>query len=312
MKAAQIHQYGEPAVIAITSDAKKQSPQQGELLVEIHAASLNPFDYKIRRGYLKEMIPLTFPITLGGDFSGIVIEVGEGDTAFSVGDAVYGQANVVGGGSGSLAEFVISKKGTVAKKPKKVDFIKAAALPLVGSSAIQALEEHMKLTKGQKILIHGGSGGIGSVAIQLAKSIGAYVATTVSKEHEAYVRERGADEVIDYHSQDFSSVLKDFDAVYDTVGGETYTKSFAVLKKGGIIVTMVAKPDNALEAQYGVMTIAQMTKVTTDKLEKLAELVDAGTITVHVEKTFPLDQTKEAFSFLETQHPKGKVVVTIK
>lgn len=311
MKAAQINQYGDPEVIEITPNASKPSPQAQQILVAVHAASLNPFDYKVRRGYMKEMIPLKFPITLGGDFAGIITQLGEGVTGFAVGDEVYGQANVVGGGTGALAEFVAGKQEALAKKPQSVGFSQAASLPLVGVSAVQALEDHLKLSASQKILIHGGAGGIGSIAIQLAKSLGAYVATTVSKESEAYVKELGADEVIDYKTQDFSEMLKDFDAVYDTVGGETYTKSFLVLKKGGIIVTMVAQPTEALDIQYGVKTIGQVTKVTTEKLERLAKLVDDKTITVHIEKTFPLEQTREAFTFLETQHPRGKVVVSL-
>ena len=310
MKAAQINQYGDPEVIEVTPNAPNPLPQAQQVLVAVHAASLNPFDYKVRRGYMKEMIPLTFPVTLGGDFAGTITQLGEGVTGFVVGDEVYGQANVVGGGSGSLAEFVAAKEESISKRPQSVGFSQAAALPLVGVSAIQALEEHIKLSSGQKILIHGGAGGIGSIAIQLAKYLGAYVATTASHENESYVKELGADKVIEYKSQDFSTIIKDFDAVYDTVGGETYTKSFLVLKKGGIIVTMVAQPTEALDIQYGVKTIGQMTKVTTVKLERLAKLVDDKVITVHIEKTFPLEQTREAFTFLETQHPRGKVVVS--
>ncbi len=311
MKAAQFKTYGDPQVVEVV-DVEKPAIQDGQILVEVHAASLNPFDYKVRRGYMKEMIPLALPVTLGGDFAGTITAVGNGVSEFAVGDEVFGQANVVGGGSGTLAEFAAAKAGSVAKKPQSVDFFQAAALPLVGVSAVQALIEHIKLVKDQKILIHGGAGGIGSIAIQLAKSIGAYVATTASPDHADFVRSLGADEVIDYKGQDFSTILKDFDAVYDTVGGETYTKSFAVLKKGGVIVTMVAKPDPELDKKYEVTTIGQMTNTTTERLTHLAELVDAEKIKVTIEKMFPLEQAKEAYDFLETNHPKGKIVVTLK
>lgn len=311
MKAVQYKTYGEPEVLEMV-EVEKPGPQEGQILVEVHAASLNPFDYKVRRGYMKDMMPLNLPITIGGDFAGIVSAVGDSVSGLSVGDEVFGQANAVGGGSGTLAEYAVAKNGSVAKKPQSVDFTQAAALPLVGVSAIQALEDHMKLTKGQKVLIHGGAGGIGSVAIQLAKHIGAYVATTASHEHADFVKNLGADEVIDYKNQDFSTILKDFDGVYDTVGGETYTKSFAVLKKGGIIVTMVAKPDEELNKKYEVTTIAQGTHVTSEKLITLAKLIDDGVIKIAVEKVFPFEQTKEAYTFLETAHPKGKVVVIIK
>jgi len=311
MKAAQYKSYGEPDVLEVV-EVPKPEVKPGQILVDVHAASLNPFDYKVRRGYMKEMIPLTLPVTIGGDFAGVVTQLGEGVSAFAVGDEVFGQAVVVGGGSGTLAEFTAAKVENVAKKPTSVDFIQSAALPLVGASAVQALIEHAKLSSGQKILIHGGAGGIGSIAIQLAKTLGAYVATTASAEHAQFVRELGADEVIDYKGQDFATMLTDFDVVYDTVGGETYKKSFAVLKKGGIIVTMAAQPDPELDKQYEVTTIAQMTRTTTEKLQKVAELVDEGKLHVHVEKVFPLDQAKEAFSYLETEHPQGKIVVSMK
>jgi|SRR6185369_5787894 len=311
MKAAQFTTYGGPEVLQI-NEVEIPFAQDGQVLVQIYAAGLNPFDYKLRRGYMKEMIPLVLPVTIGGDFAGVITSVGNGVSEFSVGDEVFGQANVVGGGSGTLAEFVTAKGGSVAKKPESVDFAQAAALPLVGVSAIQALIEHAKLEKGQKILIHGGSGGIGSLAIQLAKSIGAHVATTASAEHADFVRHLGADEVIDYKAQDFSTILKDFDVVYDTIGGDTYTKSFTVLKKGGIIVTMAAKPDAELDKKYDVTTIGQVTKTSTERLMRLAELVDAGKIKAEIEKMFPLEQAREAFDFFETKHPKGKIVVTIK
>lgn len=312
MKAAQYNSYGTPDVIEVVTEVEQPTPQKGQVLVEVQAASLNPFDYKVRRGYMKDMIPLTLPVTIGGDFSGIVTEVGDDVSGFKVGDVVFGQANVVGGGSGSLAEFTVAKAGSIAKKSEKIDFQKAAALPLVGVSVLQALIEHAQLKKEQKILIHGGSGGIGSIAVQLAKHIGAYVATTTSTKHVDFVKELGADEVIDYTSQDFSTLLKDFDVVYDTVGGETYTKSFSVLKKGGVIVTMAAQPDPELDKSHEVTTIGQMTQVTTARLEELSQLVDSGVIEVQIEKVFSLDEARLAYEYLETAHPKGKVVVAVR
>jgi alcohol dehydrogenase len=310
MKAAQFSKYGDPEVIEIT-EVEKPSIKPDQVLVKVHAASLNPFDYKVRRGYMKEMIPLTLPVTIGGDFAGVITEVGSDVSNFAVGDGVFGQANVVGGGSGTLAEFVAAKATDLAKKPQSIDFLQASAAPLVGVSALQALVQHMKLSSGQKVLIHGGAGGIGSVAIQLAKSLGAYVATTASGQHSDFVKKLGADEVIDYKKQQFETMLKDYDGVYDTVGGDTYKKSFVVLKKGGVIVSMAAQPDTELDKKYEVTTIGQFTKVTTEKLEHLSKLIDEGKITIQIEKTFPLEQAKEAYTFLETGHPKGKVVVTI-
>jgi len=312
MKAAQYNKYGGPEVIEINQNAPNPSAGSGQVLVEVYAASLNPFDWKLRNSYMKEMIALQFPVTLGGDFSGVVVAIGEGVYEFKIGDEVYGQALVINGGSGACAEFAAAKDLNIAHKPKSINHIEAASLPLVGASAIQVLEEHIKLKSGQKILIHGGSGGIGTIAIQLAKSKGAYVATTVGTENVEFAKGLGADEVIDYKTQKFEDLLKDFDAVFDTVGGETLEKSFEVLKRGGVIVSMLGAPNPELAKQYNVTAIGQMTNTNAKRLTRLAELVDNGTIKAQVDKVFPLDETREAFEYLEKGHPRGKVVVKIK
>ena len=312
MKAAQYNKYGGPEAIEINGKAPNPSASLGQVLVEVHAASLNPFDYKLRLGYMKEMIPLKFPVTIGGDFSGVVTQLGEGVSEFKIGDEVYGQALVLNGGSGACAEFAASNVANAAHKPKSVDHIKAASLPLVGASAIQALEVHIKLKSGDRILIHGGSGGIGSIVIQLAKSIGAYVATTVGTDSIEFVKNLGADEVIDYKNQKFEELLKDFDAVFDTVGGETVNKSFKVLKKGGVIVSMLGAPNPELAKEYNVTAIGQNTRINDKTLSRLTELVEKGVIKAQVDKVFPFEQTKEAFEYFEKGHPRGKVVVKIK
>src|SRR3989344_5597445 len=180
MKAVQIKGYGGTEVVEVNTDASEPSPKEGQVLVKVHAASINPFDSKIRSGIYKDSIPLNLPYTPGGDFSGVILSLGEGVSEFKVGDEVFGSAQVASGGSGAFAQISAANVKNSALKPKSIDHIQAASLPLVGSSAVQALEEHIKLQKGQKILIHGGAGGIGSIAIQLAKHIGAYVATTVN------------------------------------------------------------------------------------------------------------------------------------
>jgi NADPH:quinone reductase-like Zn-dependent oxidoreductase len=260
---------------------------------------------------MKEMAPLKFPAILGGDLAGVVAELGEGVSSFKVGDEVYGQANALSG-QGAFAEFAPVKVEQLALKPKSVDFITAAALPLAGISAYQALVEHANLQKGQKILIHGGGGGIGSFAIQLAKHLGAYVATTASSKDTDFVKSLGADEVIDYKTQAFENLLKDYDVVFDTVGGDTYIKSYQVLKPGGIIVSMTEQPNEELVKKYNVKAIAQQTKTTTEKLNKLAELVDQGVIKIQIDKVFPLEQAAEALEYLKQGHPRGKVVLKIK
>lgn len=312
MKAAQINTYGGPEVIEINDNVSIPSAAKGQVLVEVYAASLNPVDSAIRAGYLKEMAPIQFPSTLGGNFSGVVTQLGEEVSNFKVGDEVYGQALVLNGGSGAFAEFVVSNATNTAYKPKTINHLEAASLPLVGVSAIQALEEHIKLKSGQKILIHGGSGGIGSIAIQLAKHLGAYVATTVSLDNIEFVKSLGADEAIDYKNEKFDNVLHDYDAVFDTVGGDTTDRSFKVLKRGGVIVSMHGQPNPELAKQYGVTAIGQVTDTNVNRLTRLAGLVDGGAIKPQVDKIFPLEQTKDAFEYSEKSHPRGKVVLKIK
>jgi len=311
MKAVQVNSYGGPEVLEI-NDIPKPTAREGYVLVENHAASINPFDVKLRSGMFQKMIPLQFPATLGGDFAGVVAEVGEGVSEYAVGDEVYGQAIILGGGSGTYAEFVAAKAGQISHKPKNINFLEAGALPLVGSSAIQAIEEHIKLQSGQKILIHGGAGGIGSVAIQVAKANGAYVATTAGTQDVDFVKQLGVDEVIDFKTQEFEEILKDFDAVYDTVGGETTEKSFAVLKKGGVIVSMLGQPNPAMAQKYGVSAIGQNTQTNSAHLQRLTQLVESGAVKPQIAEAFPLGKIKEAFVYQEQSHPRGKVVIQIK
>src|SRR5689334_13717521 len=254
MKSAQFKRYGGSDVVEISQTTSTPNLAAGNVLVEIKAASINPIDWKIREGYMQQMIPIQFPSTLGMDFSGVIKQAGEGVTSsdFKQGDEVYGHAGVTNGGSGAFAELALANVEHIAFKPKRLNHLEAAALPLVGVSAWQALVENIGLSKDQKILIHGGAGGIGSISIQLAKKLGAYIATTVSTDDKQFVEKLGADEVIDYKTQAFEDLIHNYDAAYDTVGGETYTKSFRVLKKGsGIIVSMLEQPNSQLMQQYG-------------------------------------------------------------
>lgn len=311
MRAVRIKAYGGNDVLEINENAPKPTPKQGQVLVEVYAASINPVDWKFRAGYLQKMAPVVLPVTLGGDFAGKVLEASKDVSEYKAGDEVYGSAIVLNGGSGSFAQYVAANVANIAHKPKTVNFEQAAALPLVGASAVQALEEHIKLQSGQKILIHGGAGGIGSTAIQLAKSIGAYVATTVSTNDIDFVKELGADEVIDYKTQKFEEQLSGFDAVFDTVGGEVTDTSFQVLNAGGVLVSMLGLPNQELAQKYGVTAIGQGTKTDTSHLTHLAELVDSGKINSKVDKVFPIEQVKEAFTYQEEVGPRGKVVLKI-
>ena len=311
MKAAQINEYGGPEVLQLSADAPKPTPKPGQVLIEVHAASVNPFDNKVRAGSVQQWMSLDFPATLGGDVAGVVSELGEGTQGFQVGDEVYGQANSVSG-QGSFAEFTPVAANSLAHKPKSLDFAESAAVPLAASSARQALVEHIDLQPGQKILIHGGAGGIGMFAVQLAKHIGAYVATTVSDKNVEFVTQLGADEVIDYKTQDFVSLISDYDAVFDTVGGETTAKSYAVLKPGGILVTMVAAPPQDTAERNDITVIAQQSKVTSEGLTEIATLIDGGVLKVYVDKVFPLDKATDAVAYLESGSHRGKVVITVK
>lgn len=308
MKAAQIYEYGDATVLRLV-ELDKPTAAEGQVVVEVYAASLNPYDSKIRSGSMQQYIPLELPVTLGGDIAGTIVEVGSGVTGFEVGDSVYGQAAVVAGNSGAFAEYAATNAHQVAKAPATLDFKETASLPLVGVSALQALTQHINVQPGQKILIIGGAGGIGRIAIQIAKHFGAYVATTASGEG---VDSLGADEVIDYKSQDVTDVLSDYDAIFDTVGGEDFSKLLRVLRKGGVAVTMAAQPSDTEAAELGVTAIAQMTQSNTAKLDQLRELVEAGIVKPFVGSFFSLENIQEAFIVRDSGSVKGKVVLAIK
>ncbi len=311
MKAARIHNYGGSESIVI-DEIEKPQPNTDQVLIEVHAASINPFDAKVRSGAMKDFIPLELPVTLGGDIAGVVTEVGDNVEGLAVGDQVYGQANAVAGASGAFAEYAAAKATQLAKKPLRIGFAKAGAIPLTGVSAIQAIEDKMKLQPGQKILIHGGAGGIGTAAIQLAKHLGAYVATTATGDQIKYVKQLGADEVVDYKNQEFDAELRDYDFVFDTIGGETYMRSFTVLKPGGTVVSMLEQPNEAWMQEYGVVALLQNTQVNTPSLQRLATLIDEEVITVHITKTYQLVDIRQAFEAYESNSVKGKIAVIVK
>jgi NADPH:quinone reductase-like Zn-dependent oxidoreductase len=312
MKAAQINGYGSSEVVEINLGAPVPNLSAGKVLVVVKAAGVNPADWKIREGYMQQWLPLQFPLIMGMDFSGVVKDVST-PSDFNQGDEVYGQAGVINGGSGAFAEMALASSESIANKPKSLTHDEAAALPLVGSCAWQALVENIGLSEDQKILIHGGAGGIGSIAIQLAKYLGADVATTVSTDDKEFVQGLGADRVIDYKTQAFEDLLNDYDAVFDTVGGETYARSFRVLKKGSIIVSMLEQPNSNLMDKYGIRAVFQFTQANRERLIKLAQWIDQNNnnITVNVEKKFSLDEAGGALDYQRDVHPRGKVVITL-
>src|SRR5919199_1862757 len=313
MKSIQIKKYGSSDVMEVNNTASVPSPPPGKILVNVKASGINPVDWKIREGYMQQMIQLQFPSTLGMDFSGIIKQIGENIASdFKQGDEIYGQASVLKGGSGAFAELALADQDAIAHKPKTLNHLEAAALPLVGVSAWQALVENIGLSKDKKILIHGGAGGIGSIALQLAKHLAAYVATTVSTNDKQFVQELGANQAIDYNTENFEDILHDYDAVLDTVGGDIYKRSFKILKKeSGIIVSMLEQPNSELMNQYGVKAVFLFSQVNRERLTKLAEWIDQNNIKVNVDKTFSLDEAANALDYQKDVHPRGKVVLTV-
>lgn len=310
MKSIQIKRYGGSEVVEINQSTPALSdPSAGKVLVTVKAAGVNPADWKVREGYFQQMTPLQFPSTLGMDFSGVIEKVGEGVHGFKQDEEVYGDAAAIRGRSGAFAEMALANEDSIAHKPKTLSHEEAASLPLVGVSAWQALVETIRLSGGQKILIHGGAGGIGSITIQLAMRLGAYTATTVSTNDKEFVQQLGANEAIDYQTQTFEDLLHDYDAVFDTVGGETYTRSFKILKKGGTIVSMIEQPNQELMHRFGVKATSQFTKVNRDRLTRLAQWVDQNNIRVNIDRTFPLDEAGKALDYQRDIHPRGKIVL---
>lgn len=311
MKAVTVHEFGGAEVLHL-EEIEKPSPKKGEVLIEVHASSINPVDIKAISPESRYKDAIHFPLTPGMDVAGIVAGLGQGVTSFKVGDRVFGQASVLRNGSGAFAEYAVTKEDSIARMPNNVDFNEAAALPLVSCSAYQAIVEYMRVRPGQHILIHGGSGGIGMIAIQLAKHLGAHVTTTASGEGIDFARSIGADVAIDYKKMPFEDAQYSYDGVLDTIGGETYKKSFEVLHKGGVIVSMLSQPDEDRMKEYGVTAILEMTSINNRMLTEIARLVEIGVLKINVAKIFSLQQTKEAYQAKEHKKIIGKIAIEIK
>ena len=310
MKAARITKYGGPDVVTL-AEAERPEPKRGQVLITVRASSINPFDIAMREGRMKDVYKVPLPFTLGVDVAGVIAAAGTDPAGFAVGDEVFGSASVTAGGTGAFAEAVVVPVGAIARKPRTIGFVESAAAALTGSSAVQAIEDHLKLARGQRILIHGGAGGIGTCAIQLAKRIGAHVTTTASGEGIAYVRQLGVDEVIDYKACDFAASGAKYDAVLDTIGGDTYNKSFTVLARGGRIVSMLHPVDAALADRHGVTAQFLLTRMTTHELERLRRHLEEGVIKIHVERALPLDRLHDAFVMKERGRVRGKIALSV-
>lgn len=332
MKAFLLERYGKSGNTRI-GEAPVPPVGDNDMLIQIRAAGVNPVDFKIRDGELKQVLPFRLPIILGNDLAGVVTQVGANVTRFKPGDAVYTRPDK--SRIGSFAEFISVREVDVAHKPANTNMEEAASLPLVGLTAWQALVERANVQPGQTVLIHAGSGGVGAFAIQLAKHLGATVATTTSTTNVDMVKRLGADIVVDYKEQDFADVLRDVDMVLDTLGPPTVEKSFKVMKPGGKLISISGPPDAAFAREFGLSwPLQQVMRLISWRvrkharqhgvgyaflfmhpdgvqLQQIATLVEAGTIRPVIDKVFPFDATQDALAYVETGRARGKVVVKI-
>ncbi|MFK4465994.1 NADP-dependent oxidoreductase [Bacillus sp. RC252] len=332
MRAMVIDKYGK--VPMRMTEMPTPEINQYEVLAEIHAASINPIDFKIRDGKVKLLLKYKMPLILGNDFSGVIIKVGTKVTQFKVGDEIYARPRK--DKIGTFAEYIAIHEDDIALKPKNLTFEEAASIPLVGLTSYQALHDIMQLQKGQKILIHAGSGGVGTFAIQLAKIMGATVATTASEAGENLVKSLGADEIINYKKEQFEDILKNYDAVFDTLGGTTLEKSFDIIKSEGNIVSVSGMPNarfgkefgsgffktllfslaskklTALEKKHNAQYSFLFMKPSGDQLRIIAKYIESGQIKPIIDRIFPFEDTQKAMEYSESGRAKGKIIVKIK
>jgi NADPH:quinone reductase-like Zn-dependent oxidoreductase len=307
MKAAVFAAYEAPIDI---SDVAVPTLTANSVIVDVHAASLNPIDNIVRAGYVKDMIPLTFPHVMGYDVSGIITAVGGDVTGFKVGDAVFARAHQED--AGALAGVARVQASALAHKPESITHLEAASIPLTGLTAWQALVDKAGLKEGQKVLIHAGSGGVGTLAIQIAKDIGAFVATTVSARNADLVTSLGADVVIDYKEQDFTDIISDYDVVFDMSGGDVMENSFKVLKKGGHLVSIKGQDTDDLAAKYGVSFDWFFMDPYGVQLTKLADMITKGTLKPVIDSTYVFADVAKAYAKLDEGHAVGKIVIDMK
>jgi len=306
MKAIRIQEYGGPEKLR-EEDVPEPRAESGQVLVRVHAASVNPIDYKLASGVMRQIMPLEFPWIPGGDFSGVVEAVGAAVTGFKKGDVVYGDTP----GGGAYTQLLATPAGVVAPKPSKLNHVEAASVPLAGQTAWQALFDHGRLERGQTVLIHGGSGGVGAFAVQLAHWKGAKVLATGSAENADFLRSLGADMAIDYKAKPFESVAKNVDLVIDLIGGETQRRSFGVLKPGGTLIATAQPPSDEEAARHKVRATMMRMEASAKNLSELGKLLDAGTIKPIVSKRYPLGQARAAWAEILSGHTRGKIVLEV-
>ena len=309
MKAVRIHAYGGPEVLCYEENIPRPTLNPKDLLIRVQAAAVNPVDWKIREGYMQGKMQHTLPLILGWDVSGEVVEVGPEVTEFKIGDAVYARPDIER--NGGYAEYIAVKTSDAALKPTRLDFIQAAAVPLSGLAAWQSLVDAAQLQAGQTVLIHAAAGGVGSLAVQLAKARGARVIATASAPNIGIVTELGADQFIDYTKTHFEEVAKEVDVVFDTIGGDTQQRSWQVLKPGGILVSVVSTPPPTTAATHGVRSVYVAIHPSGAQLTQIARLIDEGRMKPIIHTVLPLNEARQAHAISETGHARGKIVLKI-
>jgi NADPH:quinone reductase-like Zn-dependent oxidoreductase len=309
MNAVRMHTYGGPEVLQY-EQAPRPTPKQGDVLIRVHAAGVNPLDWKVRSGALKELMHYQLPLTLGWDVSGVVEKVGSGVSQFQNGDEVFAMGDLTR--DGAYADYIAVRGTAVAIKPKSLPHVRAASVPLSGLAAWQSLFDLGQLQPGQRILIHGGSGGVGQFAVQLAKWKGAYVLATASTKNQDLLRELGADEAIDYTTQQFEESARKIDIVLDTVGDETQERSWRVLNKGGVLVSLVHSPSKEKANQFGVRGMMCSVQPDSAHLKKIAELIDSAKLRPIIDRVLPLSEARRAHELSQNGHGRGKIVLRVK
>jgi len=304
MKAIRIHEYGDADTLRL-EEIPRLSIEDDQILVRVQDAGVNPIDWKIRQGYMKQVMPANFPMTIGQDFAGDVVETGKSARQFVVGQRVFGFAQ------GTYAEYVAAPASTIAAIPNSIDFTTAAALPTAGSTALQIVRDVVAAKSGMSILIHGAAGGVGSCASQIAKNLGARVIGTATGGDIEYLKSLGIDEVIDYKRERFEESVTGMDAVVDLVGGDTLSRSYTVVKKGGVLATTVQPIDESAAKRAGIKAVQLIMKRNAADLAELARLVEKGVLKPRLSKTMNLSQAKEAQELSEAGETKGKVVLKV-
>jgi NADPH:quinone reductase-like Zn-dependent oxidoreductase len=308
VKAVRIHQYGGPEVL-IYEDAPRPEPGPGEVLARVHAASVNPVDWKIRSAHPNYRMGHKLPLILGRDMSGRVEAVGPGVTRLRPGAEIYARADIRR--DGTYAQYLVIEESRVALKPTSIDHIHAAAIPVTGLTAWQALFETAQLAPGQRVLVHAAAGGLGVCAVQLARWKGAYVIGTASAPNHDLLRDLGVDEALDYRTVRFEETVREVDVVLDAVGGDTQARSWQVLKKGGILVSVVNSPSAEQARRHGVRQACVFLHPRFQWLQELARLVDAGAFRPVVSTVLPLPEARRAHELIQSGHARGKIVLEV-